>query len=225
MSIRFGQILTRAVSGFSMLIAALAAAPILVAIPALGADVPLWMPLKAPVNTSYDWTGVYFGGHVAYGRGHARSTLFDPDPTSSSNSFGSLFGGAQIGYNYLLPSRLLLGIEADIAFPNFLGADDVVSSRTTTQTDVAHKIDSIGTIRGRVGYAFDHWLIYGTGGFAWSQARFLQTPGVVEDQDKVLRMLAGWTLGAGAEVAIAPNWTARLEYLYSQFGNFTAAFP
>jgi high affinity Mn2+ porin len=181
--------------------------------------------IKVPVVAPFDWSGAYFGGYVGYGRGHARSTMSDPDPSTSSNSFGSLFGGVQIGYNYLLPSRLLLGVEADIAFPNFLGADDVVSSRTTVQTDVAHKIDSIGTLRGRVGYAFNHWLIYATGGFAFSQARLLQTPGLVEDQDKVLRVVTGPTVGAGVEFVFAPNWTARLEYLYSHFGIASGVFP
>jgi high affinity Mn2+ porin len=192
---------------------------------AKAADISVLMPVKAPIIATYDWSGAYFGGTVGYGRGRAQSTLFDPDPSSASNSFGSLFGGAQIGYNHLLSSRLLLGVEADVAFPNFLGADDVVSSRTTAQTDVARKVDSIGTLRGRVGYTFNHWLIYATGGFAWSQARFLQMPGIVNDADKALRLATGWTLGAGAEVAFAPNWTARLEYLYSRFGDVTATFP
>jgi high affinity Mn2+ porin len=192
---------------------------------AIAADISMLMPVKAPIIANYDWTGAYFGGTVGYGRGRARSTLFDPDPSSATNSFGSLFGGAQIGYNYQLPSRLVLGVEADMAFANFLGADDVVSSRTTPQTDVAHRIDAIGSVRGRVGYAINHWLVYATGGLAWTRARFQQMPGLVNDADKVLRTVTGWTVGAGAEVAFAPNWTARAEYLYSRFGDITATFP
>jgi high affinity Mn2+ porin len=189
------------------------------------ADVAIKMPVKAPLVAPFDWSGAYFGGYVGYGRGHARSTMLDPDPSASSNSFGSLFGGMLVGYNVMLPSRLVLGVEFDMAFPNFLGADEVVSSRTTPQTDVAHKVDSIGSLRGRVGYAFDHWLVYATGGFAFSQARLLQTPGVVEDQDKILRVVTGPTVGAGAEWAFAPNWTARVEYLYSHLGTASGVFP
>jgi high affinity Mn2+ porin len=184
------------------------------------------MPVKAPVVSWYDgWTGLYFGGGVGYGRGHARTTFFDPDPSPSSNSFGSQFASGQIGYNYLLPSRLLLGIEADVSFPNYLAADDVVAFRTTPQTDVAHRIDSFGTVRGRIGHAFNQWLIYATGGFAWSQARFQQTPGLVLEQDKVLRVAYGWAAGVGAEVAFTPHWTVKLEYLYSRFGAVDAVFP
>ncbi len=194
--------------------------------PAAAAETPPLLPIKAAsIPFRYDWTGLYFGGHVGYTRGNARTTLSDPAPSNSSNAFGSLFGGVQIGYNYLLPSRVLLGIEADISSPNYLSADDVASSRTTAFSDVAHKMDYVGTLRGRFGYAYDRWLAYGTGGFAWSQGRFLQTPGAINDQDKILRTLAGWTLGTGAEVAIAPAWTVRVEYLYSRFGNADVVFP
>lgn len=71
----------------------------------------------------------------------------------------------------------------------------------------------------------DHWLIYGTGGLAWSQARVVETPGIINDADKSLRTRTGWVVGAGTEIAIAPNWTARLEYLYDRFGSVTGTFP
>jgi high affinity Mn2+ porin len=173
----------------------------------------------------FDWSGLYVGGHVAYGRGHTGNTLFDPDPTQSSRSFGSLYGGLQMGYNYVLPSRLLLGAEADISFPNFL-EDGLISAHATARgTNVTDQIDYVATLRGRIGHAFDHWLIYGTGGFAWSQARFEETPGLVGSVDKLLPVRAGWVAGLGAEVAIAPNWTARLEYLYDHLGQVTGTFP
>lgn len=180
------------------------------------------LQLQAPpsVTAPFNWTGAYFGGHVGYSRGYGRNTLFDPDPTATSTSFGSLFGGLQFGYNYLLPSRLLLGIEGDISFPNFLD-DGIVTSRSA----VTEKLDFVSTMRGRVGYGFDHWLIYATGGLAWSQARFLEDPGLTGNEDKVLRTRAGWALGAGVEVAIAPGWTARLEYLYDHLGKASGTFP
>jgi len=184
-------------------------------------------PKIKPVNISapFDWSGIYAGGHVGYSRGRAGTTLSDPAPLDASNSFGSLFGGVQLGWNYMLTPRTLLGVEADISFPNYLSADNVASSRTTARTDVAHEIDYIGTLRGRFGYATDRWLIYGTGGFAFTQGRFLQTPGAADDQDKILRMLTGWTLGGGIETAIAPRWTARIEYFYTNFGTANVTFP
>src|SRR6266436_5149130 len=184
-------------------------------------------PLKAPARgaSQFDWTGFYVGGHVGYARGTARASLVDDDTANFTHSFGSLIGGLHGGYNYVLPSRLLLGVEADMSFLNWLAADDVVWFRTTPDTDVAEKIDYMGTLRGRFGYAFDHWMVYATGGFAWSLGRFLQTPGAVDDVDKLLHLHTGWAAGAGAEVAIAANWTARLEYLYRNFGHAEVIFP
>ena len=130
----------------------------------------------------------------------------------------------QFGYNYLLPSRLLVGIEGDISFPNFLD-DGIVTSRPTPTSTVTEKLDFVSTVRGRIGYAFDDWLFYATGGLAWSQARFLEDAGLTGSEDKVLRTRAGWALGAGAELAVAPGWTARLEYLYDNLGKAGGTFP
>jgi high affinity Mn2+ porin len=172
-----------------------------------------------------DWSGWYVGGHAAYSLGRASSTVSDPNPTVIGNSFSSLYGGLQGGYNYVFPSRLLLGVEADVTFPNFFENGAIFTGGTALGTTITDQIDYIGTLRGRFGYAFDHWLFYGTGGFAWSQARFGETPGVNNDEDKVLLTRTGWALGLGAEVAIAPNWAARIEYLYDRFGTVAGVFP
>jgi high affinity Mn2+ porin len=168
--------------------------------------------------------GAYVGSHVGYSRGNGRNTLFDLGPSASDSSFGSLFGGMQFGYNYLLPSRLFLGIEGDISFPNYLD-DGIVASRTTPSSAETEKLDFISTVRGRAGYALNHWLFYATGGFAWSQARLLEDSNLTGNEDKILRMRAGWALGAGAELAIVPGWTARLEYLYDRLGKASGTFP
>jgi high affinity Mn2+ porin len=194
--------------------------------PAMAADVPIGMPVKAPaIQSVFDWTGIYVGGHLGYGRGHASDSFADPATAGSNKALGSLFGGLQLGYNHLLKSGILLGVESDLSFPNFLSADDVVRSRITPRGTLAEKIDYVGRLRGRIGYAFDNWLVYGTGGFAWSQARFIETSDLTGDEDKALRTRSGWVLGAGAEVAIAPDWSARLEYLYDSFGKAAVTMP
>ena len=130
----------------------------------------------------------------------------------------------QFGYNYRLPSRLLVGIEGDISFPNYLD-NGIVASRSNLASTVTERLDFVSTLRGRAGYAFDHWLFYATGGLAWSQARFLQDSSSTANEDKILRMRQGWALGAGAELAISPGWTARLEYLYDHLGKTSGSFP
>jgi high affinity Mn2+ porin len=207
-------------------------------IPSLGCAALLALALPAAADdrsrvaarsipSVYDWTGLYMGGHVGYSRGRAQATLTDLDtpPDSFANSFGSLTGGIQAGYNYVLPSRILLGVEADAAFMNYLAADDVAWSRTTLVADTAEKVDYMASLRGRLGYAFPRWMIYATGGYAWSLGRYLQNPGVADDIDKALHLHAGWVAGAGVEYAIAPGWTARLEYLYESFAHADVLFP
>jgi len=185
---------------------------------AIAAD-SLVVKAAKPAPAADEWTGFYFGGHVGYTRGNARVTLSDPDPLTFTKSFGTLTGGVQAGYNWLLSSRVLLGVEADISFPNYLAADEVIWFRTTTDTDIAEKLDYMATLRGRIGYAFPRWMIYATAGPALAQGRFLQTPGVIEDIDKVLRLHGGWSAGFGAETIIERGWTARLEYLYRGFSH------
>jgi high affinity Mn2+ porin len=201
---------------------------------AMTTDVDVRIPVKAPVASPVKvpaaplvldpWTGFYVGTHVGYSRGFGRSTLFDPEPSRSEASFGSLFGGFQVGYNFLLPSRFLLGVEGDITFPYFLN-DGTVTLLQTPYSLVTDRLDFVSTLRGRVGYAFDHWLFYATGGVAGSLARFLEDPGLNDDEDKVLRLRAGWAAGAGAEFAIGKGWTARLEYLYDHLDHAGGTFP
>ena len=182
-------------------------------------------PIPSGISSAYEWAGFYVGGHVAYSLGRADSTLSDPAPTPSSNAFGSLYGGLQAGYNYVLPSRVLLGIEADITFPYFFEDGTIFTGGTARGSTVSDQIDYIATVRGRFGYAFDRWLIYGTGGLAWSQARFGETPGVASDEDLVQLTRVGSAIGLGAELAIAPDWSVRVEYLYDHFGSVAGVFP
>ena len=96
-----------------------------------------------------------------------------------------MIGGVQAGYNYRLPSGLLLGVEADFTFPNYLTSNSVVSSLATARSDVTEQWDYVGTARGRVGYATGHWLAYATGGLAWAGERFLNTPAIGNEEKNI----------------------------------------
>lgn len=178
------------------------------------------------VPASFNWTGVYVGGHAGYSRGDARFIIFDPIAVATGNRFGGLFGGVQVGYNYALPSGIFLGIELDASFPNYLGQDDRAWTHFRADgSEVFQKIDYLATLRGRVGVVFDRWLVYGTGGFAWSQARFGQQPGIIGDEDKALSRMTGWSAGGGVERAIGSGWSARLEYLHASLSGADATLP
>jgi high affinity Mn2+ porin len=182
------------------------------------------IPLKAPrLQQLYDWTGLYFGAHAGFGRGHSDAVLRDPSIAATSNAFGGPIGGLQAGYNVQLPSRIVLGFEADVSFPNYINGNSVISTLATAKSYVVEQMDFTGSARGRLGYAAGPWLFYATGGLAFTGERFLNTPTIGNDEKK-LGMRLGWAAGGGVEFAFAPHWSLRLEYLYSEFQNAGVQF-
>ena len=140
-----------------------------------------------PLN-AYSWAGPYIGGNLGYAWGSV-----DNNPTKPSG----FAGGVQAGYNFQT-GPWVFGIEGDIQAS---GAE---------QTFAPWKFSNpwFGTLRGRAGYALNNVLFYGTGGLAFGELR-ANTFGLSESHTN-----AGWTLGVGAEMGFAPNWSAKVEYLY-----------
>jgi outer membrane immunogenic protein len=158
---------------------------------ARAADLPYGSPAPYTVNqplNAFSWAGPYLGANLGYSWGSV-----DNNPTRPSG----LAGGVDAGYNWQ-SGRLVFGIEGDLEAS---AADD---------TFAPWKFSNpwFGTVRGRVGYAFNNVLLYGTGGLAFGELR-ADTFGLSESHTT-----AGWTLGVGAEVGLAQNWTAKIEYLY-----------
>jgi high affinity Mn2+ porin len=216
-----------------------------IAAPALGAELPLPMPVKAPVKTPvsslYDWTGFYIGAHLGYAWGTSNWT--GPEASGSFSLFqsfnafsesGSYFGGLQVGYDYVLPNRVVFGVTADASFPAFpnlagisIGGSSTFFSPTvgaflTYSETVLHS----GTVRGRVGYAPGNWLFYATGGFAWAYDQLsLTQPDNNGPTDLPFLWRLGWAGGAGVETTVIPHWTASVEYLFKRYGWSTVTFP
>ena len=208
------------------------------AIPAFAADLskPVY---KAPaaITPAYNWSGFYVGAHLGWGWSHTDSDAFDSVGTpsgSSSSTHNGVIGGGQIGYNFMIAPAWLLGVEADISGSD-IGGDSTACSATGCATS-HRKLNDFGTVRGRLGYAWSNFLVYGTGGYAWSESETDRTivcvvagggvcPGG-PSPSALTGMTAhasgsqgGWTAGGGAEWGFLPNWTARLEYLHLQFDN------
>ncbi len=206
------------------------------------------MQTKAPSSntaSAYDWSGFYAGGHLGYAWGSSNwtaSTPAVPAPSTSGtlnlfqpfNAFdetGSFFAGLQAGYNYTLPNRLVLGAEVDASFPSFLGNSGVSIGGTSNLISPAlgavsysETVLSSGTVRGRIGYAPGNWLFYATGGFAWTYDRQTLTQLGAGASEQPFLWRLGWAAGAGVEVPVAPHWTARLEYLFTDYGNNSTIF-
>ncbi|MGO9720216.1 MAG: outer membrane protein, partial [Methylocella sp.] len=153
------------------------------AISVRAADLPSQSPspLLAKKQIADDWTGFYVGPHIGYGTGHSSWSATQPggapNLTGSLDFFqtfdaftqaGSYFGGLQAGYNYMLPSHALIGVEADVSFPSTLYGGENFSSGILGGANYQDTVEMFGSARGRLGYDLNHWLYYVTGGLAWT---------------------------------------------------------
>lgn len=191
------------------------AASMLLMLPAGAADLPprpqakAPAPVPTPMAQVYNWTGFYLGGHIG--------GAFPGDNSLSGND-GRFLGGVQLGADYQFNSNWVLGVEAQYSW------------LTNGSGGVAFPVDglawqdnrSIGSVTGRLGYAWGPTLLYVKGGYAFSDNHLNATaagvpqPFVVEGGRK-----DGWTLGTGLEYMFAPNWSAKVEYQYYDFGHTT----
>jgi opacity protein-like surface antigen len=176
---------------------------------------------KAPyVAPHWSWSGFYLGGNFggAFSRESIGSTVgnFGLDP-------GGVLGGVQFGYNFQIAPNFLIGVEGELDWTSATGNASFTipggggAPGAGTFTSNHRWYD---TVTGRLGYVQGDWLFYVKGGAAWMKADYGVTTntgfamGTGSNRD-------GWTIGGGAEFMIAPNWSAKLEYSYLDFGNQT----
>lgn len=168
-------------------------------------------PVAAPAAL---WNGVYAGFNLGYGFGDWDSTTtIGRDSYKATPSVDGVFGGVQAGYNWRL-NQFVLGIEGDIQASGINGSYDVkpANGRGPTQSGELD-LSWFSTLRGRAGITYNNWLFYGTGGAAFGEVKY------GSDGYSNSKVRAGYAVGAGIETAFAPNWTAKLEYLYVDLGD------
>lgn len=199
-----------------------------------------------------DWTGLYFGGHAGQGFASLNgvTTAMDgtaggiPATESVDMNIKNFLLGAQVGFNYQFDNRFIVGVEVDYSkmrlggFQEALATEGIFPAQRNLQARTEYELSWMATIRGRVGYAFDRMLVYGTGGLAllnekqWrdqyrsnSNASALQGTTVLAFTEFAEKQRTGWTIGAGAEYAIDGNWSVKGEYAYTEFGEEDFDFP
>jgi outer membrane immunogenic protein len=181
---------------------------------ASAADMPVKGPAyKAPpAVAAYNWTGCYVGGNV--GGVWSRTDVEIPEyPANFDIDATSVAVGAHVGCNYMFPNRWVVGVEADWSWVDLEG-DEPTTGLNGERYFV--KWDWIATLRGRLGYGWDRTLIYVTGGGAWThleRTNYLPTSCCAEKSGT----FSGWTIGAGVEYALTPNWIVGAEYLFTSF--------
>lgn len=181
----------------------------------LAADLPpaAAPPPRAPAAYApppiFSWTGFYLGINGGYGFGQSSWNNPVDGPTGNFNTNGFLIGGT-LGGNYQIGS-FVIGVEGDGDWNDANGSTGFCNVASCTT-----KSDWLATVRGRAGFAWDRVLFYGTGGVAFGNVQAAATGFPFASGTQT-----GWTAGAGVEFAFAPNWTARVEYLFVDLGNFT----
>lgn len=210
-----------------------AAATIALSAPAFAADLIIEEPSYiAPVSV-YDWSGFYLGAHAgwAFGSGDQDITVdslgfLDPEFAAIDISGG--FVGATAGFNHQMDS-IVFGVEGDVAWAG-------ISGYTNTNNDpdddgFETTVDWLATLRGRVGYAVDSFLLYGTGGLAVAGIG-VENGDVDGDVFDPITGTAstsltgvGFVAGAGVEVAVTENISVKAEYNYYDFGTIDFAAP
>ncbi|MFL6833390.1 MAG: outer membrane protein, partial [Xanthobacteraceae bacterium] len=220
---------------------------------ATGYDAPMFY--KAPILTAWSWAGPYLGLNIGYSAGKSKTDAVFSDTalgaplfaTGSTENLNGLIGGAQAGYNWQA-GNWVAGVEADIqmsgqgATPTYV-CPGAVCNPTIVDFDApvrasfiqGHKLDSFGTVRGRVGTTITPDVIaYATGGLAVGSIRTTVNlsgvgfdadgnPGVVSAPFSVLAIKPGWTVGAGLEGRLFGNVTGKVEYLYMDFGTVSTS--
>src|ERR1700686_5321738 len=191
-----------------------AAAIIAFAAPAAAADLPARTYTKAPVYTPpqavYNWTGFYIGGNI--GGAFAGNN-------SLQGSGGRFLGGLQGGFDYQFATNWVIGAEAQYSWLSN-NNNGVLSPGGVLVTS---KNDQLGSVTGRLGYTWGPALLYAKGGYAWRDNNNIgvAVAGVPVAFSATGGRKDGYTVGAGLEYMFAPNWSAKAEYQYYNFGNTT----
>lgn len=192
---------------------------------ALAADmaVPAPAPFVAPVYAPiYNWGGIYVGvnGGGAFG---SSSWSDGGNPFGSTGDFnvnGGLIGGT-LGVNYQADSWVF-GAEGDFDWQSVKGSSSssfctvvgVGSAGPSAGLSCTTQSNWLATFRGRVGYAWNYILLYGTAGGAWANMKTTVVSGETSNA-------FGWTAGVGIEYAFADRWSAKVEYLFVDFSSIS----
>jgi len=201
-------------------------ATIVLATGALAADLPNQRPYhpvyKMPeMAPSFTWTGFYIGGNVGYGWSKGSGAItFGPNSGPYSGNGDGVLGGLQAGYNWQMDA-LVFGVETDIQASG--GRGPVTGQAGPTTYAGTAKTPWFGTIRGRIGYAFDRTMLYATGGAVYGKAKLDGVSSTLGPFSSSTTYWS-WVLGGGVEHAIWDRWSTKLEYLYIGSPN-RAPFP
>lgn len=182
-------------------------------------------PPMAPAPTLSQMT--FAGFYVGISGGWGQAEFKDKGSSTTHRGNGGLLG-VTAGYNYVLNNRFVLGLEGDVSWMNARKkSTDASSGPGFSYLGTGQAEQTLfATIRPRVGYTFGNWMPYLTGGLAiadtklkYSDAFYVGTTRTYSASDSVSKTRTGWTIGGGVEVLLTQNLSAKVEYLYADYGS------
>jgi outer membrane immunogenic protein len=206
-------------------------------------------PAAAPVP--FSWTGCYIGGHAGIGSGyHEFSDPGHPIGNAVAQNFAPpggaigfetpsrFLGGAQAGCDLQLATNWVFGAAGDVSWTSLNGqtTDPYFNGKNGNPITLTSKTDALATATARLGYAWDHYMLYGKGGAAWSRdsytiqnmvsfgsfncGSFGSSPCNATGSETRL----GWVAGFGFEWAFAKSWSALVEFDHYGMGSSSVPF-
>ena len=187
--------------------------------------------------SDFSWTGPYTGVSGGMAAGKVNAVIDEPPAASefSSRRVSSLNLGGHLGYNWAVGS-FVTGVEGDISAQNL---NTAASRYAPIPEEISASSRWLATVRARIGVNVDQvfhvqrLLLYATGGAAFTRVGKSYCNSVIDKcyingevgggwiTEGGIR--TGWTAGGGIEIPLAPHASARVEYLYANFGNLSFA--
>ena len=186
---------------------------------ALAADLPPRpAPYAAPVIVPvYNWNGFYIGGNVGWAFGDASAT-YNPTGLTWETGKNGFMGGVQAGMNWQT-GAFVFGIEGEFDWINGKSSRGLIGTGIWGDGGT----DWMATIAGRIGFAANNVLWYAKGGAGWVNNTATIYNGAGTTLWTASETSLGWLIGAGVEVGLTPNWTAKIEYQYLNLENWTGS--
>jgi opacity protein-like surface antigen len=205
-----------------------------------------FLPIVPPANyhlvePHFTWTGFYVGGSLGISSFDHRHdfTFGGQDAPGAVGGFDqqnqAATGSLYLGYNYQM-GHVVWGVETDVKWPSDISSSRIAFVDPIDDDDsfqARSRLEVAGSVRGRIGYAWQRSLLYATGGLAVGRMKTEILPDGGPDADlpntvySQVRTLIGWTAGIGLEYGFSNNVLGRLEFRYTDFGtnSFTIADP
>ena len=164
----------------------------------------------------FSWTGGYIGLQAGYAWGDGNLDQIGGPGFVETDPDGFL-GGVYAGYNYQMPSNIVIGAELDVVYANVDGTGQVFTAPGVPLpgASATEELNWSGAARLRLGYAVDRFLPYIAGGVAFGDIEISNNSGAPSFGDT----FSGWTIGGGVDYALTDNLLLRAEYRYTDFGS------